>query len=85
MYKVTAGTRNATTDTCQVLISEYNLWLLSEIKGEPSSKTYQNKMSSWKDYNKKKNTVEPGYNDIDLCKASSITSDILGYKLVPHC
>jgi hypothetical protein len=30
------------------------------------------------------NTVEPGYNDIDLSDTSSITSDILYYQLIPH-
>ena len=29
--------------------------------------------------------VEPGYNDIGLCDTPSITSDILWYKLIPHC
>jgi hypothetical protein len=30
-------------------------------------------------------TVEPGYNDIGLYDASSITSGILRYQLIPHC
>jgi len=30
------------------------------------------------------NTVEPGYNAIDLCLTSSITSDILWYYLIRH-
>jgi hypothetical protein len=29
--------------------------------------------------------VEPGYNDIGLCRTPSITSDILRYKSVPNC
>jgi hypothetical protein len=31
----------------------------------------------------KLSTVEPGYNDSGLCDTSSITSDILFYKLIP--
>ena len=30
-------------------------------------------------------TVEPGYNDIGLYDTSFIASDILRYKLIPHC
>jgi hypothetical protein len=30
-------------------------------------------------------SVEPGYNDIAVCDTSSISSDILQYKLIPHC
>jgi hypothetical protein len=29
-------------------------------------------------------TVEPGYNDIGLYDTSTIASDILWYKLIPH-
>jgi hypothetical protein len=29
------------------------------------------------------NTVETGYNDIDLCDTSSIALDILWYQLIP--
>jgi hypothetical protein len=32
-----------------------------------------------------RNTVEPGYNDIDVYNTSSIASDILWYQLIPHC
>jgi len=31
------------------------------------------------------NTVEPGFNDIGLSGISIIASDILWYRLVPHC
>jgi len=26
-----------------------------------------------------------GYNDIGLCDTSSVVSDILWYRLIPHC
>jgi hypothetical protein len=32
-----------------------------------------------------RNTVEPGYNDIDLYDTSPITSDIVWYQLIPYC
>jgi hypothetical protein len=34
---------------------------------------------------KKHNTVEPGHNDIGLCDVSSVASDIVWYRLIPHC
>ena len=30
-------------------------------------------------------TDEPGYNDIGLCDASSVTSVFLWYQLIRHC
>jgi hypothetical protein len=33
----------------------------------------------------KRNTVEPGYNDIGLYDTSLIESDILWYQLIPRC
>jgi hypothetical protein len=31
------------------------------------------------------NRIEPAYNDIALCKNSSIAQDIIWYQLFPHC
>jgi len=33
----------------------------------------------------KKNTVEPGYNDVGLYDTSNIASDILLYQFNPYC
>jgi hypothetical protein len=50
-------------------------------------KNFQNAVSgqSLEHVNYMNNTVELGYNDIGLYDTSSITSDILWYKLIPHC
>jgi len=33
----------------------------------------------------KLNRVGPGYNDISICDASSIVSDVQWFQLIPHC
>jgi hypothetical protein len=33
----------------------------------------------------RQSTVEPAYNDIGLSDTTPITSDILLYRLIPHC
>jgi len=52
-------------------------WQLSEEKGE-----------SWAEANiicSYPNTVEPVYNDIDLCDTSPIALYNLRYQLIPYC
>ena len=41
--------------------------------------------TQWKGSRKYKNTVVPGYNKIGFYDASPKESDILCYRLIPHC